>query len=42
MATIAPGAGVSVIVAASDFVKSANDLAVRVTAAGDGRLAGAV
>jgi len=28
VATIAPGAGVSVIVAASDFVKSANDLAV--------------
>jgi hypothetical protein len=40
--TIAPGAGVTVIVAAADFVKSATDVAVRVTSAGNGTLAGAV
>lgn len=40
--TIAPGAGVTVIVAAADLVLSATDVAVSVTTGGDGTLAGAV
>jgi len=42
VATIVPGAGSIVIVAAADFVKSATDVAVTVTSAGSRRLAGAV
>jgi len=42
VATIAPTAGVSAIVVEADFVKSAREIAVSVTSAGCGRLAGAV
>ena len=40
--TIPPGAAVTVMAAAADFVPSETEVAVRVTSAGDGTLAGAV
>jgi hypothetical protein len=40
--TIAPGLGITVTVAAADFMLSATDVAVRVTIGGEGTLAGAV
>ena len=40
--TIAPGAAVTVIAAAADLVPSETEVAVSVTKAGDGTLAGAV
>ena len=42
VATISPASGVIAIVVEEDFVKSAMEMAVRVTSAGSGRLAGAV
>src|SRR4029077_7332025 len=42
VATMAPTAGVNAIVVEADFVKSAREIAVRVTSGGCGRLAGAV
>ena len=40
--TIAPGAAVTVIVAAADLLPSATDVALSVTSGGEGTLAGAV